>query len=179
MADDIDELLEEVENKFFKSKPSDNLQKSESDVTSLDSILFDIGEYESLNDELFSDQMRNPRTQRKCFPVYLSGTQISKGCTTAGEIRACDKLHCTSCDFSVAVYGNMAWRDGTDYLFLRTNMPDFAKVSTNLKTAEQWQAYACQCCHQSTRELVDLNTLPTIQWICKGHSTKDTKHSSS
>lgn len=47
--------------------------------------------------------------------------------------RACDKLRCTACNFEVLCFKKTAWDDSTDYLYLRNNFPDAAKLRPKLR----------------------------------------------
>ena len=44
----------------------------------------------------------------------------------------CDKLRCTSCDFSVVILNDYEWQKDCDYLFFRNNIPDFDKLKSKL-----------------------------------------------
>ena len=35
---------------------------------------------------------------------------------------------CLSCNLKVVMFDNIAWADSTDYLFLRNNVPDLARL---------------------------------------------------
>ena len=57
---------------------------------------------------------------------------------------------CVSCDFRVYRVAGHIWKEGqggVDYMFLRTNMPDFTKVESRLEQTMQpaSAAWACQC----------------------------------
>ena len=47
--------------------------------------------------------------------------------------RACDRLRCTDCDFSVSSFDNVQWASNIDYLFLRNNMPDYERLKSKLR----------------------------------------------
>lgn len=46
--------------------------------------------------------------------------------------RACDTMRCTDCDFGISIFNNLSWSRGTDYLFLRNNMPDYSRLKSQL-----------------------------------------------
>ena len=86
--------------------------------------------------------------------------------------RTCNNLHCVSCDFAVYTFDGFQWSPSTDYLFLRTNMPDFVRVKVNLIATDSCRAYACQCRNYSTSILQQVQSVPTSSWVCGGHTTK-------
>lgn len=45
---------------------------------------------------------------------------------------ACDRLRCTDCNFEVLCFEGRAWDANIDYMFLRNNAPDPAKLSARL-----------------------------------------------
>ena len=47
--------------------------------------------------------------------------------------RACDRLHCTSCDNKVVTFDDFKWDDSLGYLFFRNNYPDFDRLKPSLK----------------------------------------------
>lgn len=85
--------------------------------------------------------------------------------------RICSQLRCTGCDFRVSRFNHFKWRPGTDYLFLRNNMPEFDRVRVKLASAKFCRAYACQCKFITVKDLVDLARLgPDFsKWSCIGH----------
>lgn len=54
-------------------------------------------------------------------------------CMPALDNSACDNLRCTDCNFAVLRFDGRAWEGRTDYLFLRNNAPDPAKLSARLQ----------------------------------------------
>ncbi|EDO49219.1 predicted protein [Nematostella vectensis] len=195
MADDLDDLLDEVESKFCKDGASKSSGKKTSSNAQQDKRKQLQTSKKKTGDDL-SDIIRDiceddgpdlppvvpPPTgspsstpgltahKSKCFTLLLGGTRFSKGLCTVSEQRTCDKLRCTSCDFKVVVFDNYAWDGDCDYLFFRNNVPDFHKLKVKLKTRKGTRAYACQCCWRSIVDLMDLQTDATLKWVCGKHS---------
>ena len=64
------------------------------------------------------------------------------------DYRACDRLRCTGCDFKVCLFDNYKWHSDTNYLFLRNNVPDFAKLKSKLSPSKGkpiWSAWLLSC----------------------------------
>ena len=89
----------------------------------------------------------------------------------------CSHLRCTGCDFRIRRFNHFKWRPGTDYLFLRNNMPEFDRVRVKLASAKFSRAYACQCKFVTVKDLVDLVRLGPhfSQWSCTGYWKKKKK----
>lgn len=107
-------------------------------------------------------------TSNPLFCSYYTGT------CHFFSFRACSNLHCISCDFAVYKFDNFQWLSDTDYLFLRTNMPEFERVKDHLLPSEGCRAYACQCRHYSTSTMKQVKGMSTLLWVCKGHSSHST-----
>ena len=69
-----------------------------------------------------------PAVPRQCSSVQLGGANSAKGLSTLLSPRSCDALLCLSCNLKVVMFDNIAWADSTDYLFLRNNVPDLARL---------------------------------------------------
>ena len=69
-----------------------------------------------------------PTAPRQCSSVQLGGANSAKGLSTIMSQRCCDALLCLSCNLKVVMFDNIAWADSTDYLFLRNNVPDLARL---------------------------------------------------
>ncbi|PSN35642.1 hypothetical protein C0J52_22037 [Blattella germanica] len=188
MEEDIDKLLEEVENKFINENGDDKPRKylKANIFSPQSSFRCDSSDYEDIlrdvddNTDPKSVSLRNLRRDQtsagsvtsKCFPVYLGGSECSSGLSSIGTPRTCNNLHCISCDFAVYTFDGFQWLPSTDYLFLRTNMPEFEGVKSNLVTTDGCRAYACQCRHYSTSILQQVNNIPLLTWICRSHILK-------
>uniref|UniRef100_A0AAR2JIA4 Cilia- and flagella-associated protein 418 n=1 Tax=Pygocentrus nattereri TaxID=42514 RepID=A0AAR2JIA4_PYGNA len=106
---------------------------------------------------------------KKCCPLFLGGSSITRGVGTSISQRACDQLRCTSCDFRVAVFDDHEWDSSCDYLFFRNNMPDHSKLRAKLKRRQGARAYACQCSWHSVFTLTELRHIPQLKWVCGQH----------
>ena len=62
--------------------------------------------------------------------------------------RCCDELRCTDCDFRIEVFDNFDWHPSTDYLFLRNNMPDRAKLKAKLKKKTGKNNFIIKICYK-------------------------------
>lgn len=177
MAEDIDDLLEEVESKFLtkdkkQSRSKNNRKEKRDNEYDIDDLLDDIKvepipktSVTSVSND--STDFR-PASGKKCFPVYLGGSSCSQGMANSFSQRACDKLRCTSCDFKVCSFDNFEWHSDTDYLFLRNNVPDFHRLKSNLAPKNGCRAYCCQCSHRSVQKLTQLSD-PQLKWVCGKH----------
>ncbi|GFG31575.1 hypothetical protein Cfor_08049 [Coptotermes formosanus] len=185
MEKDIDELLEEVENKFINKNNEDKSRKlltahtlsSQSsfrcDSSDYDDILRDVEDHTDskpmLSKSLTTNSSPTASAGIRCFPVYIGGSDHSSGCSTVGMPRSCSNLHCISCDFAVYTFDNFQWLPDTDYLFLRTNMPEFERVKDHLLPLEGCRAYACQCSHYATSIMKEVKSVPVLSWVCRSH----------
>ncbi|XP_077982997.1 cilia- and flagella-associated protein 418-like [Glandiceps talaboti] len=191
MDDDIDDLLDEVESKFCTNSPrkskskeaknaSSRKSKSGSKKTSgeddLDAIIDDICDVPEPPEKIEVEKKRsasfNSNQDKKCYPVYLGGSNSSLGPATTMSQRACDRLRCTDCDFRVVMYDNYEWQSSCDYLFFRNNVPDFNKLSAKLNKKKGCRAYACQCKWRSIRDWIDLQKDAELKWVCGKHTTR-------
>ncbi|XP_062898630.1 cilia- and flagella-associated protein 418 isoform X1 [Mobula hypostoma] len=199
MADDLDELLDEVELRFCRggsaaagagregeertggspgkevkiSSPSDETFQEEDDLNDLINDIF-------YDDPSISDlSMSSPGAvtncvgQRakvtKCSPVYLGGSSAPLGLGTNTSHRTCDQLRCTTCDFRVVILDNYEWSKSCDYLFFRNNIPDINKLKTKALRKRGVRAYACQCSWRSIQNLTDLKEEQQLRWVCGKH----------
>ncbi|XP_075908207.1 cilia- and flagella-associated protein 418 isoform X1 [Petromyzon marinus] len=90
----------------------------------------------------------------------------TKEATRSSASRACDRLHCTVCDFRVVTFDNMEWHHSCDYLFFRNNMPDVEKLRARLVRRLGTRAYACQCSWRSVQEPTEPGS--NLRWVCTG-----------
>ncbi|CAM9540211.1 unnamed protein product, partial [Hapterophycus canaliculatus] len=73
-------------------------------------------------------------SRRRCGTVCLGGVDTERGyCASSLSQRACDNLRCTDCNFEVLRFDGRAWESRIDYMFLRNNAPDPAKLSARLQ----------------------------------------------
>lgn len=104
----------------------------------------------------------------KCYPVLLGDPTIPLGLNKGDARKACSALRCTSCDFKVCMFDNVAWDDSCDYLFLRNNVPDFGKLQAKLSPTPGARAYACQCTWRSIHKLTPVRS-DELKWVCGRH----------
>nr|XP_022342962.1 protein C8orf37 homolog [Crassostrea virginica] len=177
MAEDIDDLLEEVESKFLtkdkkSSKSKSNRKEKRDNDYDIDDLLDDIKVEPIPKTSVVSVPNGTtdfrPASGKKCFPVYLGGSMCSQGMANSFSQRTCDKMRCTSCDFKVCSFDNFEWHKDTDYLFLRNNAPDYERLKSHLDPKNGSRAYCCQCSHRSVRELTKLAD-PQLKWVCGKH----------
>ncbi|KAF6022437.1 C8orf37 [Bugula neritina] len=186
MADDIDDLLDEVEASFVKKQDSPKkLSKTLSSSNKIKDRYKD-DDLNSIMDEICAipeaDNLSIPHpishtapvtpgsTKKRCFQLYLSGTAVPDGINTTAHQRACDSLRCTDCDFKVSTFKDVVWDSSTDYLFLRNNMPDFSRLKAKLLHKSGAKAYACQCKFRSVNKLMDVSKEKELKWVCGKHA---------
>ncbi|XP_048752920.2 cilia- and flagella-associated protein 418-like isoform X2 [Ostrea edulis] len=156
MAEDIDDLLEEVESKFLtkdnkKTKSKSNRKEKRDNDYDIDDIL---------------DDIQVEPIAKGSVPSAPNGTATDL--RPASGRKSCDKLRCTSCDFKVCSFDNYEWHPDTDYLFLRNNAPDYHRLKTNLVPKRGSRSYCCQCCLRSVQEMTKLAD-PRLKWVCGKH----------
>uniref|UniRef100_A0AAR2KHN3 Cilia- and flagella-associated protein 418 n=2 Tax=Pygocentrus nattereri TaxID=42514 RepID=A0AAR2KHN3_PYGNA len=202
MADNLDDLLDEVEAKFCRNtslsaeppcnfkvsrdsfrqrRNDDSRHRTSEDEAGADSDT-EAALQEILDDDYLTVGSDIPTAERsctktsspqaaskKCCPLFLGGSSITRGVGTSISQRACDQLRCTSCDFRVAVFDDHEWDSSCDYLFFRNNMPDHSKLRAKLKRRQGARAYACQCSWHSVFTLTELRHIPQLKWVCGQH----------
>ncbi|CAL8290035.1 unnamed protein product [Merluccius merluccius] len=189
MDDDLDELLDEVENKFCRNdstrcqgqthstntpkhpRENDRKHSEPEDIDALLEELLDADYDGSPGAQNNSLRTNNPSIcflNHRCRPVFLGGTSVPCGVGSLVSQRSCDQLRCTSCDFRVLMFEDQEWDTSCDYLFLRNNMPDVERLRGKLRRSRGRRAYACQCSWFSARDLADLSQQPQLRWcFCK------------
>ncbi|KAK3757982.1 hypothetical protein RRG08_058294 [Elysia crispata] len=195
--EDIDDLLDEVETKYVKrtgqrttngavgvepkyktqnhtsvkTKTSSAIDAAIDDILDLDldeKSQKDVPKSRSLKSSSVREVSTFEQT-RRCLPVYLGGSNERLGLGSTVNQRPCDQLRCTSCDFRVCIFDDMAWKKDTDYLFLRNNVPDFDKLKSKLIKKKGWRAYCCQCCWRNVLDLAEI-TDTSLKWVCGKHT---------
>jgi len=181
--DDLDDLLDEIEKSFetptnvkkvtkcSKSKVFNNVVKQSSLDDDINEILKETQPSNFFNQSVKQTKLKKPvqhkSTTLKCIQIYLGGSRSEKGACTVKQIRTCDNLRCTSCDFKVLQVDDHVWSKDTNYLFLRNNMPDLHRLSSNLLYEKGYRAYACQCSWRSvTKQQLKCHQL---KWVCAKH----------
>ncbi|XP_019858089.1 PREDICTED: protein C8orf37-like [Amphimedon queenslandica] len=181
MADDFDELLNEVETSYCPVKepqkrllPSDKYSR---DIdTEIDELLdIDEGEVEgggeraeTKDDSVFKIKTKQATNGRKCHPVLIGGSGIELKYND-NKNHGCDQLRCLSCDSSVLSFNNYSWIDDVEYLFFRNNYPNNKKLKTKLVYSEGYRSYACQCSWIHVNKLVNINNMKSLKWTCGRH----------
>uniref|UniRef100_A0A671LMB7 Cilia- and flagella-associated protein 418 n=1 Tax=Sinocyclocheilus anshuiensis TaxID=1608454 RepID=A0A671LMB7_9TELE len=202
MADDLDDLLDEVESKFCCStsaskqstyalkqtdqkcaNPEDKKQsrkqgckKARHDNDDIDAMLQEIldDDYQPISTHVSQITRQNQSKHTfssliLCCPVFLGGSSVPHGIGTSLSQRACNRLRCISCDFSVIMFEDQEWDSSGDYLFFRNNMPDHHKLKAKLRRKKDGRAYACQCSWHSAVSLSDLREQQQLKWVCGKH----------
>ena len=107
--------------------------------------------------------------QRKCLAPHLCGTAFPVGLTSSSASpHSCDRLRCTKCDFRVTLIPGSAWKQGVDYLFLRNNAPDVARLRPMLNGDPASTAFCCQCTSMTRKVPLRIDPFAT-GWSCTGH----------
>lgn len=191
--DDIDELLDEVERDMVekdRTRKSDRktptkkivpipktTTSKELDDWDIDDILADVDDYSQNQKTLKSSASKtldngygsSKSNSSKCFPLYLGGTEILRGCSDGCRKKACDKLRCTSCDFKVHSFRDNAWNQNADYLFFRNTTPDESKLQFRLMKSKGVVAYCCQCSWKSITDITAVSNCKDLKWVCGKH----------
>jgi len=189
MDEDLDDLLDEVEEKFvLKKSPATKPATKKStlpavkkktaideDINSILDVDLDMPDSKlGAKSQISAAGTNNVKhvkaeSSKRCFPICLGGSSVPMGLSTSVNKRACDQLRCTSCDFRVCSFDNYSWSKDTDYLFLRNNVPDFKKLIARLKGKKGSRAYCCQCQWRNISELTELRD-PNLSWVCGKHA---------
>ncbi|KAK7067276.1 hypothetical protein SK128_019012 [Halocaridina rubra] len=168
MADDLDDLLDEVESSF----ESDfiNVEDKRSIKTDdLNELLDDFEPPLQPHDESSDTPTHSSSAKRRCANVSIGGTSMPIGLATSATQRSCSTLRCLQCDSPVVSFDGFTWTDETDYLFLRNNYPDMDRLLSHLDSSRGSRAYACQCKFRSVSNELDLDDDKDLQWICGKH----------
>ncbi|XP_034029784.1 protein C8orf37 homolog isoform X2 [Thalassophryne amazonica] len=158
-----------ADSKLSATKPGQSLSGDTDDIDVFLEELLKEDDSQLKEDEMKRLRVQKTSAARRCCPVFLGGSSVTKGVGTASTKRSCDQLRCTSCDFRVLMFDELEWDPSCDYLFFRNNMPDPQKLGARLKRRSGSRAYACQCSWFSSRELTDLRDQPHLRWFCGKH----------
>ncbi|XP_053251603.1 cilia- and flagella-associated protein 418 isoform X2 [Podarcis raffonei] len=197
MADDLDELLDEVENKFCRLSRRDcsergrpgqgrkrNRFREEEEEAEAEAaaagerarfskvLTKGASEEEDIDDIIKDIIDENSYAKNLVKHKSKSPSSASENRTTSVQAhgkRTCDQLRCTACDFRVLQHDDFQWDQSCDYLFFRNNMPEFRKLRTKMLTKKGSRAYACQCTWRSIDELTDLTVDRQLRWVCSKH----------
>ncbi|XP_047479715.1 cilia- and flagella-associated protein 418-like [Penaeus chinensis] len=173
MADDIDDLLDEVEKSLGKPKEKPKAYKTSTKIDDLTDLLDD---FEPPLEPVVAEKIVAPDTStqasisnKKCYPLYLGGTSLPVGMSTGVTVRACNQLRCLECDCAVITFEGFQWSDNTDYLFLRNNYPVAARLRARLNPLRGTRAYTCQCKQRSVNAATQLPADSEMKWVCGKH----------
>ncbi|KAM3840820.1 cilia- and flagella-associated protein 418 isoform 2-T2 [Vipera latastei] len=196
MADDLDTLLDEVENKFCRLSRRDyserlrasqgrkrdrfleKEQEEEAEAVAagerarFTKMLTKGANEEDDIDEIIKDidESTYIRNFTKQTPrLFCSSSENNNTSIQTHGKKTCDQLRCTACDFRVLHYNDYQWDKSCDYLFFRNNMPEFSKLKTKMLMKKGSRAYACQCTWRSIDELTDLTMDRQLRWVCSKH----------
>ncbi|KAM6171181.1 cilia- and flagella-associated protein 418 isoform 3-T3 [Erethizon dorsatum] len=175
MAKDLDELLDEVESKFFRPDPlrldmdkrpkgggggtthSNDWNRTQAKDSLRSTETFKKEDLDSLINEIFEE----PSFDQK--PLKLK----SKSSGNTSVRASLQGLH-KSCS-PVYLGGSRVPRGIGTRTSQRNNMPEFHKLKTKLVKKKGTRAYACQCSWRSVEELTDLQTDHQLHWVCGKH----------
>nr|XP_032830350.1 protein C8orf37 homolog isoform X2 [Petromyzon marinus] len=165
MLDDLDRLLDEAETAASSAAATaapgpDKKVKKKKDEDNIEALLEELLEVEDKPMPKACRAARVPLAQ-------VAHVDPTKEATRSSASRACDRLHCTVCDFRVVTFDNMEWHHSCDYLFFRNNMPDVEKLRARLVRRLGTRAYACQCSWRSVQEPTEPGS--NLRWVCSKH----------
>ena len=99
-----------------------------------------------------------PPSSSLCSPLTLSSS-----------LPLCPRLVCLSCDHGVMSIPSFAFLPSVDYLFLRTVVPNVARLQERMEPRVHCTAFCCQCSHLNCQGSVRVDR-STHRWVCTGHS---------
>ncbi|XP_029447608.1 protein C8orf37 homolog isoform X3 [Rhinatrema bivittatum] len=171
MADDLDELLDEVESKFCKAgvlraegagdsskgghpegaernRSSNSIVKNSKEDDDIEDLIEDI-----FHNVSFDEKLVKPRAHASDQSAVSASIQInSKKCCP------------------VYLGGSKAPHGIGTNLSQRNNMPEFSRLQEKMIKKKGTRAYACQCSWRSIQELTDLATDQHLRWVCGKHA---------
>ncbi|XP_048214845.1 cilia- and flagella-associated protein 418 isoform X2 [Perognathus longimembris pacificus] len=171
MAQDLDELLDEVESKFCRSDPRGpdraepakgyggvtHFSDSRPDQTRKTLRPTEKEDLESLINEIFEE----PNLDKKSFKLQSrSSGNTSTKASIQGLSKSCGPVYLSGSSIPCGI--------GT-HTSQRNNVPDFHKLKTKLIMKKGARAYACQCSWRTIEELTDLQTDHQLRWVCGKH----------
>ncbi|OXB79886.1 UNVERIFIED_CONTAM: hypothetical protein H355_000916 [Colinus virginianus] len=194
MADELEELLDEVERRFCRvperaaagggqNGDEERAAAGGGSARTLTGAGSSEEDIDDIIDEICDDSSfaRAPLRLKSNSP---SGTPGSKSAVvqthkkSSGRLlvaflsltRTCDQLRCTACDFRVLLFNDYIWDQSCDYLFFRNNMPELSKLRAKMIKKKGSRAYACQCSWRSIDELTELQADQRLRWVCGKHA---------
>ncbi|XP_021118326.1 protein C8orf37 homolog isoform X4 [Heterocephalus glaber] len=176
MAKGLDELLDEVESKFFRPDPlrldtdqrpkgggGGGTQSSDWNRTQAKENLRSTETFEKEDDldSLINEIFEEPNFDKKPFKLKSK----SSGDTS---VRASLQVSHKSCSPVYLGGSTVPYGIGT-HTSQRNNMPEFHRLKIKLVEKKGTRAYACQCSWRTVEELMDLQTDHRLRWVCGKH----------
>ncbi|XP_075861260.1 cilia- and flagella-associated protein 418 isoform X5 [Microcebus murinus] len=172
MAEDLDELLDEVESKFCKpdaltlsmaerptgcggSTHSSDRNRGNAKETLRSTETF---KKEDDLDRLINEIFEEPNFDKKPFKLKSkSSGNTSVKASIQGSGKSCSPVYLGGSAVQFGIGTNTSWRN---------NMPEFHKLKAKLVKKKGTRAYACQCSWRTIEELTDLQTDHQLRWVC-------------
>ncbi|XP_069322301.1 cilia- and flagella-associated protein 418 isoform X2 [Eulemur rufifrons] len=175
MAEDLDELLDEVESKFCRpdalrvgmaerpkgcgggTHSSDrNRAKAKGTLRSTETF-----KEEDDLDRLINEIFEEPNFDKKPFKLKSkSSGNTSVKASIQGFGKSCSPVYLGGSAIQCGIGTNTSCRN---------NMPEFHKLKAKLVKKKGTRAYACQCSWRTIEELTDLQTDHQLRWVCGKH----------
>ncbi|XP_046944915.1 cilia- and flagella-associated protein 418 isoform X2 [Lynx rufus] len=175
MAEDLDELLDEVESKFCRPDPlrlgmverprgcvggilsnDRNQAEAKENLRSTETFA-----KEDDLDSLISEIFEEPNFDKKPFKLKSkSSGNTSVRAPIQGLGKSCSPVYLGGSTAPCGIGTNTSQRN---------NMPEFHKLRTKLVKKKGTRAYACQCSWRTIEELTDLQTEHQLRWVCGKH----------
>ncbi|XP_055142804.1 cilia- and flagella-associated protein 418 isoform X2 [Symphalangus syndactylus] len=175
MAEDLDELLDEVESKFCTpdllrrgmveqpkgcgggTHSSDrNQAEAKENLRSMETFKKE-DDLDSLINEIFEE----PNLDKKPSKLKSkSSGNTSVRASIQGLGKSCSPVYLGGSSIPCGIGTNISWRN---------NMPEFHKLKAKLIKKKGTRAYACQCSWRTIEEVTDLQTDHQLRWVCGKH----------
>ncbi|KAM6214740.1 cilia- and flagella-associated protein 418 isoform 2-T2 [Rhynchocyon petersi] len=174
MAEDLDELLDEVESKFCSPDPlrvamvqqpkgcggshsSDRTRTEAKENLRLTDTFQKPDDLDSLINEIFEE----PNFDKKPFKLKSkSPGNTSVRASIQGLSKSCSPVYLGGSTAPCGLGTNTSQRN---------NMPEFRKLQSKLIKKNGARAYACQCSWRTVEDLTDLQTDAQLRWVCGKH----------
>ncbi|XP_030870031.3 cilia- and flagella-associated protein 418 isoform X2 [Gorilla gorilla gorilla] len=175
MAEDLDELLDEVESKFCTpdllrrgmveqpkgcgggTHSSDRNQAKAKETLRSTETFKKEDDLDSLINEIFEE----PNLDKKPSKLKSkSSGNTSVRASIQGLGKSCSPVYLGGSSIPCGIGTNISWRN---------NMPEFHKLKAKLIKKKGTRAYACQCSWRTIEEVTDLQTDHQLRWVCGKH----------
>ncbi|KTF89687.1 hypothetical protein cypCar_00002134 [Cyprinus carpio] len=170
MADDLDELLDEVESKFCCSTSASKQstyalkQTDQKCVNPEDKTQSRKQGYKKARDDCDIDAMLQEILDDDYQPTSTHESIAAK--TSRSD--ACSQTMSKKC-CPVFLGGSSVPHGIGTSVSQRNNMPDHHKLKAKLRRKKDGRAYACQCSWHSAMSLSDLREQQQLKWVCGKH----------